>query len=393
MAATQGTKLIAGIVPADDTDTYPTHDAKWGKGGIVHVQSESDLANLSDERLTEGQLATVADRDGLLYQLDDKAAGTWSILSLGSGLKVVDNNSARDAIPTDEREEGMIVIVLDPDDNNTNEYKEYQLQGGTTDSDWQEVLLLTPSELDTQIANNSFVQDNTSARHTHSNKSLLDNISDEGSGAIITSSERGNLHTHSNKSVLDAITNGGSGKIITASERSNLHTHSNKSTLDSISSAGSGQVITTQERTDLEDNADARHTHPNKSTLDALSSAGSGDVITNDERNLITPQRVQKDSDFTVSAGDYSVLYFCDTTINGQSITVTFPDDVNNFENMWHVYVLALGSYEVVLEAASGASLRSPGSLNKLVEEFAMASAFHFDQSGSSVWYLEGRIA
>jgi hypothetical protein len=46
-----------------------------------------------------------------------------------------------------------------------------------------------------------------------------------------------NTHTHSNKSVLDNITNAGSGSIITSSERSELHYHSNKSVLDGITSA------------------------------------------------------------------------------------------------------------------------------------------------------------
>jgi hypothetical protein len=43
------------------------------------------------------------------------------------------------------------------------------------------------------------------ALHSHSNMTILNGITDVGSGAIITSSERSNLHTHSNKALLDTL--------------------------------------------------------------------------------------------------------------------------------------------------------------------------------------------
>lgn len=74
---TDGVRVTGSITPTDTTDTYPTHSAEYGKGGH----------------------RTVAD------------------------------TAARDAIPTDRREEGMLVFVADTG-------LEYRLVGGITNSDW-----------------------------------------------------------------------------------------------------------------------------------------------------------------------------------------------------------------------------------------------------------------
>lgn len=94
------------------------------------------------------------------------------------------------------------------------------------------------SEIDTLLANhtgNTTVHitatertnwnDANSKKHTHTNKTVLDNL---------TQSVIDNSHTHSNKSVLDGIT---STKVSNwDSAATNKHTHSNKSVLDGITS-------------------------------------------------------------------------------------------------------------------------------------------------------------
>lgn len=47
--------------------------------------------------------------------------------------------------------------------------------------------------------------------HAHANQAILDQITDEGSGQIITVVERSGLHTHANKDVLDDIIDTGTG--------------------------------------------------------------------------------------------------------------------------------------------------------------------------------------
>jgi hypothetical protein len=45
-------------------------------------------------------------------------------------------------------------------------------------------------------------------------------------------------HSHTNKAILDGITDAGSGQVITATERNNLHSHTNKTQLDKIGETG-----------------------------------------------------------------------------------------------------------------------------------------------------------
>ena len=85
------------------------------------------------------------------------------------------------------------------------------------------------------------VDSNTSNRHTHTNKSVLD-----GTTASFTTADKSNLdsnttnrHSHSNKSILDGIT-----ASFTTADKSNLdsnttnrHSHSNKSILDGITAS------------------------------------------------------------------------------------------------------------------------------------------------------------
>jgi len=79
MAQIPGTIPIAGkIAPTDSLDNYPTHDSIYGKGGLTEVA----------------------------------------------------NNTARDAISTQRRSEGMLVYVV-------SSQVTYQLVGGITNLNWQ----------------------------------------------------------------------------------------------------------------------------------------------------------------------------------------------------------------------------------------------------------------
>ena len=80
MADIPGTNIISKMVPTDDADTFPTHDSLYGKGGHKEV---ADI-------------------------------------------------TARNAITSDRRSEGMEVWVI-------SESKTYRLEGGIADSNWVEV--------------------------------------------------------------------------------------------------------------------------------------------------------------------------------------------------------------------------------------------------------------
>lgn len=116
------------------------------------------------------------------------------------------------------------------------------------------------------------VAENTQARHSHSNKMLLDQTT-----ASFTTGDKENLnqntnarHSHTNKSVLDETT-----AAFTTEEKQELsentssrHSHNNKEILD-----GTTASFTVEDKEKLDDAAIVQHTHNNKSILDNITAA------------------------------------------------------------------------------------------------------------------------
>ena len=114
------------------------------------------------------------------------------------------------------------------------------------------------SENDFTNALKSDLEANTNARHTHSNKSILDEIT-----ASFTTQDKSNLddntsarHTHANKSLLDTYTQ---SEENLASAVAKMHTHDNKAILDATTASftdasyvHTDNNYTTQEKTKLE---------------------------------------------------------------------------------------------------------------------------------------------
>ena len=61
MAQIQGTVLAAKISPGDDTATFPTHEDIYGKGGLMSVQTLSQLAGIPQDRQKVGMMIYVSD--------------------------------------------------------------------------------------------------------------------------------------------------------------------------------------------------------------------------------------------------------------------------------------------------------------------------------------------
>ena len=61
MSKLKGTNIASPIVPYTDSDTYPSHLAKYGKGGYRTVQNYNELENISAPRLEEGMLVYLID--------------------------------------------------------------------------------------------------------------------------------------------------------------------------------------------------------------------------------------------------------------------------------------------------------------------------------------------
>lgn len=80
MPANSGTLVIAPIVPPSTLDTYPTHLANYGQGGIHHVASIAERDAIPTLRKQDGMLCTV-EADGTTYQW---RGGVWIIFQTGT---------------------------------------------------------------------------------------------------------------------------------------------------------------------------------------------------------------------------------------------------------------------------------------------------------------------
>lgn len=101
------------------------------------------------------------------------------------------------------------------------------------------------SDFTASVNNNANVLSNTTARHTHANKALLDTY-DQANADI--SSAISDSHTHANKSLLDTYDQ---TNVDITDAVSKKHTHANIALLDNITGVGSGVIISGTERTKL----------------------------------------------------------------------------------------------------------------------------------------------
>lgn len=84
MSSILGTNVGAPIVPVDSDDTYPSHLAQYGKGGYRSVASISARNAIPDDRREEGMVVYV-EADETEYQLVNGIADTdWVVHSTGA---------------------------------------------------------------------------------------------------------------------------------------------------------------------------------------------------------------------------------------------------------------------------------------------------------------------
>lgn len=71
-----GTNLIAPVVPFDTTDSHPSHEALYGRGGYRTVPTIGDRDAIPPARREAGMLVYVA-ADGTIWQLANDLTN-WS---------------------------------------------------------------------------------------------------------------------------------------------------------------------------------------------------------------------------------------------------------------------------------------------------------------------------
>lgn len=94
-----GVRVTDTIVPSSSDDTYPTHEAQYGKGGLRTVAAFTDLAAIPSARREEGMMVYCTD-NRLFYQLAPDltnwiASGTVNVRAFGAkGDAVHDDTEA-----------------------------------------------------------------------------------------------------------------------------------------------------------------------------------------------------------------------------------------------------------------------------------------------------------
>lgn len=92
MAAIPGSVPVPGFVaPTDDTDTYPSHDALYGRGGHRSVATKTARNAISTDRREEGMTVYTKD-DGKTWRLK---ASPWA----GTDADWVENGAATFTVP------------------------------------------------------------------------------------------------------------------------------------------------------------------------------------------------------------------------------------------------------------------------------------------------------
>jgi len=85
MAQIPGTVPVAGqIAPTDDLDTYPSHDSIWGKGGTRSVADLTARDAITTERRTEGMMAYVISNQTVYQLVGGILNANWQVFGGGS---------------------------------------------------------------------------------------------------------------------------------------------------------------------------------------------------------------------------------------------------------------------------------------------------------------------
>ena len=94
MSQIQGTNIAALITPFDTADTYPTHDAQYGRGGYRAVATVTDRDAIPTARRSEGMRVRVtADPVGGNNTDWDWVGGVW--IAAPSTMSAASSESAR----------------------------------------------------------------------------------------------------------------------------------------------------------------------------------------------------------------------------------------------------------------------------------------------------------
>ena len=159
MANIKGTNVSSPIVPFSDQDIYPTHEAKYGKGGFRTVTNYEDLDLISMARREEGMLVYVLNdsRNINTYQW---IGGEWVRSDIGNSIERTSDLESFTR-PTSTMEPGQILYV-------ENEDQFYYLDQNRQWVDWK-IIHIGP---DAPTNKNAIWIDNANAHYDSSTELL-----------------------------------------------------------------------------------------------------------------------------------------------------------------------------------------------------------------------------
>lgn len=86
MSLIKGTNVVAPVVPLDTADVYPTHEAKYGRGGYRTAATTAERDAIAAERREAGMLVHTVS-DGKTWKLSaDLLSWSESIAVVGSSV-------------------------------------------------------------------------------------------------------------------------------------------------------------------------------------------------------------------------------------------------------------------------------------------------------------------
>ena len=120
-----GTNVSAPIAPYSTLDVFPTHDAKYGKGGFRSVQTIADRDDITDDRKEAGMFVYVVENEKIYVLENNNDNWIWVEWESGGGggggesYTYYGTESSVWEITHNKEKYPNSVIVIDSTDNQT----------------------------------------------------------------------------------------------------------------------------------------------------------------------------------------------------------------------------------------------------------------------------------
>lgn len=146
MAELKGTNIASGIVPFTDLDKYPTHYAKYGKGGYMTVETLRERDSIPEERKEVGMLCYVINDETNIHTYRLRPDLQWESISQ-SGIPIYGSEELEKyGVPAD----GKYVFI--PSESDLSGEIETNTLTTSINGSYLDILFNTIRQLQTEVA-------------------------------------------------------------------------------------------------------------------------------------------------------------------------------------------------------------------------------------------------